>query len=69
MQYYTDNEAADYLGVKLEYLRRQMNAGKGPAYVRPSPRLTLYTKADLDSYRSSWVKSPARQAVPTKCVT
>jgi hypothetical protein len=59
----------NYLGVKLGYLRRQMNAGAGPAYVRPSPRLTLFTKIDLDAYRESWIKSPARQALQPECVT
>ena len=62
--YMTVDAAAHHLGIKTSYLKRQMSAGTGPRYVRPSPRLALFTPEDLDAWKKTWVvphyKSDAR---------
>jgi Helix-turn-helix domain len=70
MQYYTGAEAADYLGIKLAYLRRQMRMGHGPAHYRSSPRLALFEKNDLDQWRACWqrIEGNSTQGHQIECV-
>jgi excisionase family DNA binding protein len=60
MRYYTSEEAANYLGVELSYLRRQIRMNAGPAHVRPSPRLALFVQDDLDQWRAGWTYSSGK---------
>jgi hypothetical protein len=54
--YYDTTEAARYLGLALEDFRCAIRHRRGPAYVKPTPRKTLFTPADLDAWRASWAR-------------
>jgi hypothetical protein len=58
--YLTDGQAAEYLGLTVSYLRRQIYAKAGPAHVRPSPRMSLFTANDLDVWKASWLRVPSK---------
>jgi len=49
--------AAAHCGVPENYLAGLAKHGAaGPAFVRVSPRKTLYPRADLDRWMASWVR-------------
>lgn len=49
--------AAAHCGVPEHYLAGlAKHRSTGPAFVRVSPRKTLYPKADLDKWVASWVR-------------
>jgi hypothetical protein len=52
--YLSPAEAAHYAGVSLQYLMRQCADRTGPAFVRPSPRRTMFRKIDVDAWVASW---------------
>ena len=53
--------AAAYLGIDLKFLANQIKTGAGPTYIRPSPKIMLFRRNDLDAWRNSWqVCEPAR---------
>ena len=52
--YLNRQEAACLAGVSVEYLMRQCSDRKGPAFIRPSPRRTMFRKADVDAWVASW---------------
>jgi excisionase family DNA binding protein len=52
--YLSPTEAAQYAGVSLSYLKRQCVQRTGPAFIRPSPRRTMFRKADVDAWVASW---------------
>jgi predicted DNA-binding transcriptional regulator AlpA len=55
------NDAAARAGVSRNYLMRQCKAGTGPQFVRPSPRRTLFSKAEIDQWVKSWARSPTQE--------
>ena len=54
--YLSNKEAAEYANVSVQYLQRQCVQRTGPAFIRPSPKRTLFRKADLDAWVASWPK-------------
>ena len=55
-------EAAAYLRTSTSTLAKYRMTGKGPAFIRPSPRKTLYRRADLDAWLASRARSSTWQA-------
>lgn len=51
---YTEQEAADYLGLTPTYMHSLRRTKRGPAIIKPSPRVIRYRKSDLDAWRGSW---------------
>jgi predicted DNA-binding transcriptional regulator AlpA len=51
------SEAAHLLGLSVATLARWRMAGKGPAFVRPAPRLVRYRRADIDAWLGAAVRS------------
>lgn len=49
-QLMTRREAAAHIGVNTIYLANAAKRKTGPDYYRPTPRRTLYRKADLDAW-------------------
>lgn len=43
-------DAADYLGVSTSYLQKLRGNGKGPTFVKISPKLVTYDRAALDAW-------------------
>jgi hypothetical protein len=57
-------QAADYLtseGITCskQWLKTALAEGHGPAYIKASARKSLFTKADIDAWRKTWVRVPA----------
>lgn len=46
-------EAAEYLRVSIALLAKLRSAGGGPNYAKPSARLVLYDRRDLDAWLSA----------------
>ena len=50
--------AAEYCGLREEreqrYLINQVKAGRGPAYLKLSPRTIRFTQQSLDRWMESW---------------
>jgi len=51
----TEKEAAEFCGLEAGYFRNLRRTGNGARFVRPSPHVTLYRKADLEAWRDSWL--------------
>jgi hypothetical protein len=47
-------EAARYADVTVAYLMAQCRKGTGPKFIRPSPKKSLFRKADLDEWMKKW---------------
>jgi hypothetical protein len=47
-------EAAAHSRLTEVYLLNLQRQGDGPAWVRPSPRRTLYRRSDLDKWIAGW---------------
>ena len=45
--------AAEYCGVSKSLLEKLRLEGRGPAYIKLSPRLVVYSSADLDAWLAS----------------
>ena len=45
--------AAEYCGVSKSLLEKLRLEGRGPAYIKLSPRLIVYSPADLDAWLAS----------------
>lgn len=57
-EYISPDEAAKYAGVDRSYLMnmcRPESKGKKVRFYRPSPRKTLFLRADLDAWLASWL--------------
>lgn len=50
--YLTSNEAAAYLRISAQCLRRHRLNGTGPRFFRRNQNMIRYTKADLDAWLS-----------------
>jgi len=50
-------EAAVYLRTSVSTLAKYRMSGKGPAFIRQSPRKTLYRRADLDAWLAGRVRT------------
>jgi ligand-binding sensor domain-containing protein len=64
MRYLNETEAADYLGLNIDYLRRQVYRGI-VAYYRPSARVTMFDPKDLDAWRDTWHRTPVNKQPQT----
>lgn len=51
---YTEQEAADYLGLTSTYMHSLRRTKRGPAFTKPSQRVIRYRKSDLDAWREGW---------------
>jgi predicted DNA-binding transcriptional regulator AlpA len=61
--YLSPAEAAQRAGVSLQYLMRQCADRTGPAFIRPSPRRTMFRKIDVDTWVASWERFEPINAV------
>lgn len=52
--YWNKQIAAGYLGIEPEYLIRQIKLGRGPQHIRPSERVRLFNRDDLDAWKATW---------------
>jgi hypothetical protein len=50
----TENEASEFCQLALRYFRNLRRTGRGPAYVRPSPKVTMYYRSALVAWKNSW---------------
>jgi hypothetical protein len=50
----TEGEAAVFCQLKLTYFKNLRRAGRGPTFVRPSPKITMYFKSDVETWKASW---------------
>ena len=50
-----EKEAAEFCGLDAGYFRNLRRTGHGPAYVRPSPHMTLFRKPVLEAWLNSWL--------------
>lgn len=48
-------EAAAYLGFSKTYMNSLRRMKKGPKYGKPTIRVVVYQKHDLDAWRASWL--------------
>lgn len=46
----TPDEVAAYTGLTVQALAMMRHRGKGPSYSRPSSRMTMYRKGDVDRW-------------------
>jgi hypothetical protein len=49
-------EAADYCRVSVSYFKYQLEQGRGPAHVRPSPKRRYFETEDLDAWMQTWAR-------------
>ncbi len=50
----TEEEAAKFCQLALTYFKNLRRTGRGPAFVRPSPKVAMYYKSDLTAWKASW---------------
>ena len=58
--WYTEQEAAEYMRVAQQTMRNWRNLGRGPRYFRKGKRFIRYKKSDLDD----WLLSQAHKKTP-----
>ena len=46
--------AAQYCGLAEDYFLNQHPAGRGPEYIKPSPRRVFFSTRALDNWMESW---------------
>ncbi|WP_225733308.1 helix-turn-helix transcriptional regulator [Pseudoclavibacter sp. CFCC 14310] len=51
------SEASEYTRLSVANLAQMRYLGKGPKYLKPTPRVVLYRRADLDA----WLEGSERQ--------
>jgi predicted DNA-binding transcriptional regulator AlpA len=55
--------AAEYCGLTEDYLLNLAKHGSaGPAFIKTSPRKTLYPRSDLDHWIATWKRTEMRSA-------
>ena len=50
----TYKDAAQYCGLAEGYFRSQHREGRGPEYIKPSPRRVFFTARALDRWIATW---------------
>ncbi len=45
---------ARYSGLEEDYFRNQHKEGRGPEYIKPSPRRVFFSTAALDAWMRTW---------------
>jgi hypothetical protein len=50
-----EEAAARFCKLPLTYFKNLRRTGRGPTFLRPSPRVTLYRTSDLETWMGSWV--------------
>lgn len=50
----TECEAAGFCQLALSYFKNLRRTGRGPTFLRPSPRVTMYRTSDLQAWKASW---------------
>jgi predicted DNA-binding transcriptional regulator AlpA len=53
-QLLTEDKASEFCQLSLSYFRNLRRTGRGPTYVRPSPKVTMYYRSDLEAWKASW---------------
>ncbi len=51
---FSEDDAAEFCQLALHYFKNLRRTGRGPAYVRPSPKVTMYYRSDLEAWKASW---------------
>jgi hypothetical protein len=54
-------QAAELCGLHDEYFRNLRRSGHGPPYVKPSERVILYRKGNLEAWIASWPTKPTTE--------
>jgi hypothetical protein len=62
-EYMRPTQAAEYLGVSQSYLAKFRVSGDGPVYSKPTPKLVLYRRRDLDAWATSSARTSTSQVV------
>lgn len=58
----TVHEAAAYIPMGIQHLAQLRYTGKGPKYLKPTPRTVLYRKADIDDWLNGSVCTSTAEA-------
>jgi hypothetical protein len=45
---------AQYCGLAEDYFRNQHKEGRGPEFIKPSPRRVFFSTAALDAWMRTW---------------
>ena len=53
-------DASAYTGLTPVHLLNLQRQDDGPAWIRPSPRKTLYRRSDLDAWMKTWERHVPR---------
>lgn len=56
--FYRPDMAARYTGYSRQTMAQWRYLGKGPKYLRPTPRTIIYRKSDLDAWLSASLVDP-----------
>lgn len=56
---YRPEMAAIYTGYSRQTMAQWRYLGKGPKYLRPTPRTIIYRKSDLDAWLAASVVDPS----------
>lgn len=49
-EYMTTQAVADYTGLSAKFWQELRSKGGGPGYAKPSPKVVLYRKSDIDGW-------------------
>ncbi|MBC7596085.1 MAG: helix-turn-helix domain-containing protein [Kineosporiaceae bacterium] len=49
-QYLDPDQAGDYLHLTVGHLAQLRYRGQGPRYLKPTPKVVLYRRSDLDAW-------------------
>jgi hypothetical protein len=53
-RWYDCATASVYCGLSPTYFKNQHKEGRGPAYIKPSPRRVFFTRDALDRWMAGW---------------
>ncbi len=53
--------AAEYLGISVRCLEQWRERGSGPAFSKPTRRLILYRRSDLDGFLAGSRREPKQE--------
>ena len=59
---FTVHEAAAYIPMGIQHLAQLRYTGKGPKYLKPTPRTVLYRKKDIDDWLNGSVCTSTAEA-------
>jgi excisionase family DNA binding protein len=60
-EYLSTQQLADLLGITRDALEQLRRRGGGPPFVRVSPRMIRYRRADVEAFFAARVEQPGRE--------